>query len=149
MTYRTATCADIDDLVELRRAQLLEEGATETVDLRPALRAFYEAHLADGSFVSWLACDDAGTIVATSGVSFADKPPYFGCTSGKLALLSNMYTLPAWRRRGIASELLQRIADEARKRDCGAIQVTASDAGVLLYKSFGFVHNANFMQLAL
>ena len=149
LAYRRAAFDDIDRLVELRIAQLLEEGAEEAFDLRPDLRTYYELHLADASFVAWLACDGAGSIVATSGVSFAHKPPYFGCESGKIALLSSMYTLPAWRRRGIASELLHRIVGEARERGCGVIQVTASDVGMLLYRSFGFVQNARFMQLEL
>lgn len=32
---------------------------------------------------------------------------------------------------------------------CGAVQITASDMGVLLYTDFGFVKNGNFMQYKL
>ena len=149
LLYRRASASDIDRLVELRRAQLLEEGAEETFDIRPALRDYYERHFADDTFISWIACDTEGSIVATGGISIAEKPPYFGCPSGRIALLSSMYTLPALRRKGIATELLRRLADEARERGCGVIQVTASDDGVALYRSFGFSHNANFMQYKL
>ena len=60
-----------------------------------------------------------------------------------------MYTLPAWRRQGIARDLLCRVVGEARSRGCGAVQITASDAGVPLYRSIGFAPNANFLQLSL
>lgn len=149
LEYRRATIDDIERLVELRIAQLREEGAEESVDLRPALREYYARHFSDGTFVSWVACDSGDSIVGTGGISLVEKPPYFGCPTGRIALLSSVYTLPSWRRRGIATELLRRVTDEARDLGCGAVHVTGSDAGVLLYRSFGFTHNANFMQLVL
>ena len=92
---------------------------------------------------------DGGRIVATSGMSFVEKPPYFSCPTGKIGLLSGMFTEPEYRRRGIARELLSRVVDAARAYGCGAVQVTASDAGVLLYGDFGFKKNGNFMQYRL
>ena len=148
LEFRRLSSEDVPVFVEMRIAQLLEEGATETVDLRPALKDYYARHLADDTFVSWLALD-AGRIVATSGVSIVEKPPYFGCPTGRIALVSSMFTEPAYRRQGIARDLLCRVVDEARARGCGAVQITASDAGVPLYRSVGFVHNANFLQLSL
>ena len=145
---RRAEPEDVPDLVEMRIAQLLEEGARESMDLRPALNDHYARHLADGTFYSWVAF--AGDrMVATSGISIVEKPPYFGCPTGRIGLVSGMYTEPAWRRQGIARDLLCRVVGEARARGCGAVQITASDAGVPLYRSVGFAHNANFLQLTL
>lgn len=92
---------------------------------------------------------EADRIVATSGVSIVEKPPYFGCPTGRIALVSSMYTEPAYRRQGIARDLLCRVVGEARAYGCGAVQITASDAGAPLYRSVGFAHNANFLQLSL
>ena len=146
--YRPLAASDVDAFIEMRVRQLREEGATEDIDLRPALRDYYARHMADGSFVSWLAVD-GGQIIATSGLSIVEKPPYFSCPSGRIGLLSSMYTQPEYRRRGIARALLSRLMDEARARGCGAVQITASDMGVLLYADFGFVKNGNFMQYQL
>lgn len=143
--YQKMTEKEIDDFMKLRINQLREEGATEEIDLVPALRNYYDRHLSDGTFVSWLAMDE-GKIVGTSGMSFVEKPPYFGCPSGKIGLLSSMYTLKEYRRKGIARELLSRVVKEAKDYSCGAVQITASDMGVLLYSDFGFVKNGNFMQ---
>ena len=148
ITYRKLTEDDLDAFIRLRIAQLREEGAKEDIDLGPALEDYYGRHLADGTFVSWLALD-GDRIVGTSGMSFVEKPPYFGCPNGKIGLLSSMYTDPAYRRRGIARELLRRVTEEARAFGCGAVQITASDMGVLLYTDFGFRKNPNFMQLSL
>ncbi len=148
ITYQKLTEKELDTFIKMRIRQLREEGATEDIDLVPALQDYYERHMADGTFVSWLAVD-GDRIVGTSGMSFVEKPPYFGCPSGKMGILSSMFTDPDYRRKGIAKELLSRVVDEARAYGCGTVQITASDMGVLLYTDFGFVKNGNFMQYKL
>ena len=148
VTYRRLTEEDLAVFIEMRITQLREEGAEDDINLRPALNDYYRRHLNDGTFVSWLALDGE-KIVGTSGMSFVEKPPYFGCPSGKIGLISSMYTDPSYRRRGIAKDLLTKVMDDARKYGCGAIQITASDMGVKLYTACGFVHNGNFMQYNL
>ena len=148
IAYRKLETKDLDTFISMRIKQLREEGATEDIDLVPALRDYYNRHMADGTFVSWLALDGE-KIIGTSGMSFVEKPPYFSCPSGRIGLLSSMFTDPDYRRRGIAKELLHRVVEEARAYGCGAVQITASDMGVKLYSAYGFVHNGNFMQYNL
>ncbi len=148
ITYRRLTEPDLETFISMRIVQLREEGATEEVNLVPALMDYYHRHLANGTFISWLATDGE-KIIGTSGMSFVEKPPYFSCPSGRIGLLSSMYTDPDYRRQGIAKELLRRVVEEARDYGCGAVQITASDMGVLLYTDFGFVKNENFMQYKL
>lgn len=148
IAYRRLVEDDLETFINMRITQLREEGATEKLNLIPALMDYYHRHMADGTFVSWLAVD-GDKIIGTSGMSFVEKPPYFSCPSGKIGLLSSMYTDPDYRRRGIAKELLRRVVEEARDYGCGSVQITASDMGVLLYTDFGFVKNGNFMQCKL
>ena len=146
--YRKLSEKELDVFIEMRINQLREEGAKEDIDLKPALMDYYMRHTKDGTFVSRIAVDD-GRIIGTSGMSFVEKPPYFGCPSGKMGLLSSMFTNLDYRRMGIAKELLHRVVEEARDYGCGTIQITASDMGVKLYTAYGFVHNGNFMQYKL
>ena len=148
LTYQKLTSEQLYTFINMRIKQLREEGATEDIDLVPNLKDYYNRHMADGTFVSWLAMD-GDRIVGTSGMSFVEKPPYFSCPSGRLGLLSSMYTDPGHRRMGIAKELLSRVVEEARNYGCGCVQITASDMGVLLYTDFGFKKNGNFMQYNL
>jgi len=148
ITYQRLTKNELAAFIQMRIIQLREEGATEDIDLVPALQDYYNRHMDDGTFVSWLAID-GDRIIGTSGMSFVEKPPYFGCPSGKMGLLSSMFTEPEYRRKGIARELLDRVIDEARNYGCGTVQITASDMGVLLYMDYGFIKNANFMQFKL
>jgi len=143
--YKKLTDNELDTFIDIRIKQLREEGATEEIDLKPALKDYYNRHMADGTFVSWIALDD-DKIIGTSGMSFVEKPPYFGCPNGKIGLLSSMYTSNEYRRQGIAKELLTRVVKEAKDYGCGAVQITASDMGVMLYTDFGFRKNGNFMQ---
>lgn len=152
--YKRLTEAELDTFINMRITQLTEEYTSEgrevpkNVDLKAALLDFYHKHMADGTFVSWLAMD-GDKIIGTSGMSFVEKPPYFTCPSGRLGLLSSMYTDPNYRRMGIARELLHRVVEEARSYGCGAVHITASDMGVKLYTAYGFKHNGNFMQYSL
>ena len=148
ITYRRLEEKDLDTFINMRIIQLREEGATEDIDLVPCLKDYYNRHMGDGTFVSWLALD-GDKIIGTSGMSFVEKPPYFGCPNGRIGLLSSMFTDPDYRRCGIGKELLRRVVEEAREYGCGAVHITASDMGVKLYTAFGFKHNGNFMQYNL
>ena len=154
ISYKRLTEADLGTIIKMRIDQLTEEytseGRTvpENVDLEAALLDFYRRNMAEGKYVSWLAFD-GDRIVGTSGMSFAEKPPYFTCPTGRIGILSSMYTDPGYRRMGIASNLLDRVVNEAKAYGCGTIYITASDMGVKLYTSYGFKHNGNFMQLNL
>ena len=152
IVFKKLTEKELDTVIKMRIDQLTEEytseGRTvpEDVNLEEALRNFYTKNLAAGTYVSWLAMD-GDKIVGTSGMSFAEKPPYFTCTSGKLGILSSMYTDLNYRRMKIATTLLDKVVNEAKEHGCGTIYITASDMGVKLYESYGFRHNGNFMQL--
>lgn len=146
--YRKLTEKELDTFIDMRIIQLREEGAKEDLDIKPSLTDYYKRHMADGTFVSWIALD-GDKIIGTSGMSFVEKPPYFSCPNGKIGLLSSMFTSNEYRRRGIAKELLTRVVNEAKEYGCGAVQITASDMGVLLYTDFGFKRNGNFMQYNL
>ena len=92
----------------------------------------YKRHMADGTFVSWIAMD-RDEIIGTSGMLFVEKPPYLGCPYGRIGLLSSMFTNPDYMRKGIAKELLSRVINEAMGFGCGTVQITALDMGVKLY----------------
>lgn len=148
INYRKLTKYDIPLFIDMRLKQLQEEGAEPILDLTPALDEYYEKHLKDGTFISWLAVE-GDKIIGTSGMSFVEKPPYYSNPSGKIGLLSSMYTLKEYRRKGIAKQLLSRVMQEAKNYGCKVVQIGASDMGVLLYKDFGFSNNGKFMQFTI
>jgi|GEM_PF-65864 len=154
IVYRKLTEADLDAFIGMRITQLTEEYTVEgrevpkNVDLVAAHQDFYHRHMADGTFVSWLALD-GDRIIGTSGMSFVEKPPYFTCPTGRIGLLSSMFTNPDYRRMGIAKDLLDHVVDEAKDYGCSAVWITASNMGVKLYTAYGFQHNGNYMAYKL
>ena len=148
ITYRKLGSGDMDTFIKMRIQQLQEEGAGPVLDLSSELRSYYTRHLEDQTFSAWLAVDEEA-IVGTCGLSVVEKPPYYANPTGRIGLLSSVYTLKSHRRRGIARGLLEHIMDEANSAGCGAVQITASDMGTLLYADYGFKRNENFMQFVL
>lgn len=70
IVYKRLTDKELDIFIRMRINQLREEGATENIDLVPELKNYYKNHMADDTFISWLAVDeDNGRIVGTSGIS--------------------------------------------------------------------------------
>ena len=82
IVYKRLTESELDTFIKMRISQLTEEytvegkSVPEGVDLESALKDYYHRHIADGTFVSWLAMD-GDKIIGTSGMSFVEKPPYF------------------------------------------------------------------------
>ena len=92
ITFRKITVNDLEVFIKMRINQLREEGAKEDINLEAALKDYYLRHLSDGTFISWLALDN-DRIIGTSGMSIVEKPPYFGCPSGKIGKAA-LFRLP-------------------------------------------------------
>ena len=146
--YKQLSENKMETFARMRIHQLREEGATGDEDLLPALLDYYGRHLEDGSFVAFLAMD-GDRIVGTGAVSVVEKPAWFGCPTGRIGLISSMWTDGRYRRQGIARRLMALVKEEAKERRCGALWVTASDMGVPFYAGCGFEQNGNFMQCKL
>lgn len=148
--FRLATPDDIDALVRLRLAFLAEVGqAVDTAgQLDAALRSYFTTHLAGGDFVSCLGESD-GQVIATSGMVFHVHPPSVKNPNGRGAHIMNMYTLPAFRGRGIATNLLRQLLEIARQRECTRVFLHALPLGKAIYVKAGFVPVEHEMQMNL
>ncbi|MDR2932071.1 MAG: GNAT family N-acetyltransferase [Oscillospiraceae bacterium] len=148
MELRKATLDDVRALVALRKRQLADEGMSPSGDIDAALGAFFNNGLTDGSYISWLAVDKH-VVIATGGVCFHQLPPSFSNPSGQMAYITNMFTAGEYRRRGIASLLLEKVLDEARSRGVTVARLHASADGKNLYARFGFEKYEDYMTLNL
>jgi len=147
ITYRKAVLSDAEKLAEIRSNLLIElnhilSEADRIVVEQMTLKYFKKA-FCDNTFVSWIALDDE-EIIATSGLSFSIVPPLLQIPDGKVAYIMNMVTFPNYRNRGIGTELLKRIVEEAKQLGYKKITLNASEMGKPLYEKYGFrdVHNA-------
>lgn len=155
-SIRRATADDIEDLVRLRLAMMAEiaghdgeeaefEGAGA---LAEANRFYMREAMPAGEFVAYVA-ESGGEIKATSGLRIYRMAPHPGNLKGVSAYVLNMYTLPEWRGRGLASALLARVVEHARDSGATSVSLRATDAGRPVYERFGFVSEARFMSLRI
>ena len=73
--------------------------------------------------------------------------PTFHNPSGRCAYIMNMYVRPDYRRRGIATAILDLLVTDARERGAGRIALEATEAGRPLYEKYGFVPALSEMAL--
>jgi ribosomal protein S18 acetylase RimI-like enzyme len=138
--YRRATLEDVASLVSLRLAFFAEiSGGMESDPLlHESLAEYFSRTIPSNEFVGFLGVADSA-IIATSGIVFHHHPPSNRNPSGREAYIMNMYTAPAFRRRGIASRLLQMLIDHARQNDCGKVSMHALPKGRSIYLNAGFM----------
>ena len=152
MQKRLANKNDITVLVELRKQQLIDEGLPpiSNIDMciDKQLADYFNSAINDGSFISWVMEND-GEIIATSGICFYSLPPNFSNQTGRTAYITNMYTKPEYRRKGIAADLLNMVIDEAKSRGYRVIRLHSSEYGKSIYKKAGFTDSDGYMVLRL
>ena len=90
-----------------------------------------------GVIIAWLAFDD-DIAIATSGLCFYSLPPTAHNFSGKVAYIMNMYTLPEYRKQGIAKQLFMKMLQEAKIMGYRKVVLHASRDGEHLYRAHGF-----------
>lgn len=148
--FRLASLSDVPALVRLRAAFLAEVAEANAADpsLRTALEQYFAAALPAGEFVAVVG-EVGNEIVGTGGLVYHRHAPSARNLSGCEGYVLNMHTLPAWRRRGIASTILQRLLVVASERGCRRVSMHALPQGRSIYLKAGFVSVDMEMRLTL
>lgn len=157
---RPATVADAPIIASHRTRMFADMGTLPPElhgDLFEASRQWLETALGTGEYVGWLAADEAQPTVLVAGVGAQRRrvQPHAVVHSdgshavgqGRHALVVNVFTEPAWRRRGIAELLMRRLLAWAREERLDRVVLHASAEGRPLYERLGFVPT-NEMRLA-
>lgn len=150
MRIREATLRDVDVILHHRWHMFADMGRGDDASrdaMVAAARPFIEAGLENGSYRGWLVEID-GRIVAGGGIAIADFQPSPLDLNPRRAWVVNVYTEPAFRRRGLAERVLQAIVAWCREQKMKAVFLHASEAGQSLYERLGF-RPTNEMSLVL
>jgi GNAT superfamily N-acetyltransferase len=135
---RQATLADLDELLALRRDFTFEDA---TGDERPEYEREFNVFLAEalerGSWQIWVAEVD-GQVVSHAYVALVDKVPRPIREPRRIAYLTNVYTRPEFRGRGIGSRVLELAQQAAQVVDVELMLVWPSEESLDFYRRHGF-----------
>jgi GNAT superfamily N-acetyltransferase len=137
---RPATIDDAEALVAHRRGMFYDMGhgdAAELDSMIAAFRPWVREKMTTGEYLAWVAT--AGdSIVAGLGLWLMDWPPHLIGPGARRGNILNVYTEQAFRRQGIARELMNVSLEWCRANGIRAIILHASDDGRKLYEQLGF-----------
>jgi GNAT superfamily N-acetyltransferase len=151
MRIRAATLEDLDILLRHRVGMFADMGHDDPVELDRIERVtgeYMPAALAEGRYYGLLAESDGGEVVAGGGVVIAPWPGSKRSDQPRRAWILNVYVEPAYRRRGLARDIMVQLIDWCRGQGFASVSLHASDAGRALYEQLGF-RPTNEMRLDL
>ena len=149
---RRATAADIPALVDLRVA--FDQELAGQVPIEPAdehrarIDAYLRSRVPDGRFRVWVA-DADGRVVGMAGLIVIDRPPHPRSRRTPEAMVFNVMTDSAWRRRGVATAVMEAVIADGRALGCRRLVLRTSDDGKRLYAGLGFTDPGGWRQLDL
>lgn len=151
-TIRRAGVEDMETVIDLRMAflQEMQPGAcgSEVQQMLDLTRQYVVDKLSKGEFLVWFA-EEEGQIIGTSGLVFFHRPPLFQHLSELRAYVLNMYTLPEWRGKGVATMLLQHMIEYVKTTPARHVSLHATELGRPVYERLGFVASSAEMRLSL
>ena len=145
MLFRRAISTDIETLIEFRRILLNRETDT-SMDI--VFEEYFNTSISNGSLVTWVA-DDNGNVVSCVCFCLCQLIPRFDNPSGRMAYMTNVYTALDYRRRGIASTLINMAVDDLKTKGVVKIILNSSDMGKPMYESLGFIVGKGYMSKSI
>ena len=152
MTIRLATVDDLDEVIRVRRDFNDEwhgHSEAEQAEFEAQLRAYLPGRIESGSLVVVLG--EVGTHLASTAFLLVNEYPA-NCTipHGRVGVLLNVYTYPAYRRQGLGAVVVAAAVAEGRRLGLDVIDLEATDMGRGLYEGAGFeVREYTPMRLSL
>ncbi|MGC1784252.1 MAG: GNAT family N-acetyltransferase [Acidobacteriaceae bacterium] len=137
---RQATPEDAPIIARHRHRMFVDAGRADNSALRRVTEAF-ESWVApmmrEGKYMGWLALHD-GKVVAGAGLMIMDWPPHPLDPEPHRGYLLNVYVDPEFRRKRIASNLIELALAEARRRKIRVVSLHATEDSRRMYESSGF-----------
>ena len=147
---RPATIADVSTLAR-HRAEMFRDihgMPDDQLDaMADASRRFFEVAMPSGEYLAWLAEPEPspGEVVAGAGLQLRRALPSIRhhaeiteVATGLQGIIVNVFTERAWRRRGLAKMLMEKVIDGGRAAGVSHLVLHASAEGRPLYEALGF-----------
>ena len=140
MNAEKAGTEDIEALVNMRLSYLTEAsggpGAQDLAAIKRELPGYFQSHLDRDLFAYVIR--DGQAIVSCAFLLIVEKPMSPAFLNGRTGIVLNVYTRPAFRRRGCAGSLMEALLSAAKKMDISVIELKATKDGYPVYRAAGF-----------
>ena len=137
---RQATPEDASIVARHRHRMFVDAGRADNSALRRVTDAF-EAWVApmmrEDKYMGWFTLID-GKIVGGAGLMILDWPPHPLDPGPHRGYLLNVYVEPEFRRKRIASNLIEMALAEARRRKIRVVSLHTTEEARRMYESSGF-----------
>ncbi len=141
LSYRELQENEISLLIDYR-VMFLKELQGEQLpkseqELRESLKEYFNYSFKSKTFVGIVA-EYHNQPVGFGGMVIQQIPGNFNLINGLEGYILSMYTLPEYRKNGIAKEILDRLVKRGKDDGLGKIYLHASEKGIHLYRQYGF-----------
>jgi len=141
LTIRQANIEDIPLLLAWRKAMMRDITNCDEAQIAASVAAFtpwLEGMMAQpGRVMTFIGAAD-GEPCACAMVWVHEWYPGLGDIATQRGYILNVYTEPAWRRRGFAGQLVRQCVDWLRQQDIRIVSLHASPHGQSVYANQGF-----------
>ncbi|TFB24263.1 GNAT family N-acetyltransferase [Filobacillus milosensis] len=149
MNIRLAESKDINQLIRLRwdfTVEYDESKKNSSFDgFENECRTFLENALINNQWFIWVA-EKEGKIVSHIYIELIHKVPRPGRVTHPFAYMTNVYTIPEFRNKGIGSEILSLINKWVKENKFEFVIVWPSDESINYYKKNDYVHCSEPME---
>ncbi|VDG97746.1 Predicted acetyltransferase involved in intracellular survival and related acetyltransferases [Lysinibacillus sphaericus] len=143
MDIRLAKTKDVEQLIKMRWDFTVEYDESKKEesyeDFRDECHKFLEAALNSRQWFVWVA-EEHEKIVSHIYVELIQKVPRPGKTTNPFAYMTNVYTLPEYRNKGIGSHVLSSMNKWVKDNNFEFVIVWPSEDSINYYKENGYVH---------
>ena len=140
IVFDEATKEDIKDLIKLRIAYMIDDfgkvSDSEKECMQNQLADYFNRKL--GNELIAFTARDGGRIVAVVYLHIIEMPASLAALNGLYGEALNVYTEPAYRRRGLCTALMKNLLDYGKKIGLDRIDLSATKKGYPLYVKIGF-----------
>lgn len=115
---------------------------------RELTRKWIASKVSEGSLTSLIVKNSEGRVVGSGCILIKEDQPRPGSSQIRYPYLLSMYTLPEYRKMGVASSIVKEAIKWSKDNGFGRISLHASSQGKSVYEKFGF-QQTNEMLLKL
>ncbi len=138
---RRAGAADLDELVRQRHMMFadMKRGTPEELEVGDrAYRKWVVKKVKEGHLHGYIVFDVHGEVAAGGAVWLREEQPGVGHGARLIPYLMSMYTEPRYRRKGLASMVVQEAVEWARRNGYPGLTLHASKKGRKVYSKLGW-----------